>query len=141
MRELVAKGAKLVVVPSWWLMSDAREGGSLNPQAEKIFLDSMVVCRAFENTCAVGFVNAGAPATSAEAGADAEANGALQREYAGLSQVGMPLLGAVGKLGVEEGMSVVEIDTDVLDVAERSYRVREDLARANWHYHVSSKLD
>lgn len=134
-RALVTKGARLIIAPSWWLMSDAGDAGTaLNPLAEKTFLESLVVCRAFENTCAVAFVNAGGPVTGEERDADVEANGGVEREYAGLSQVGMPILGALGKMGGEERMEIVEVDMGVLSAAEGNYKVREDLAREDWHY-------
>lgn len=31
-------------------------------------------------------------------------------------------------------MNVVELDTHILEVAERNYKVRKDLAREDWHY-------
>jgi hypothetical protein len=47
----------------------------------------------------------------------------------------MPILGAVGKLeGSEEGVLVVDVDMEVLEVAEGSYKVREDIGREGWHY-------
>jgi hypothetical protein len=39
--------------------------------------------------------------------------------------------------GPEEGMRVVEVDMEVLEIAERNYKVREDLAKENWHYGYS----
>lgn len=138
-RELVSRGAMLIITPTMWHLNDAGEqGAALNPFAEKTFLESLVVCRAFENTCAIAFVNAASPATDEEREADLEANGGVKREYVGLSQVGMPILGALGKMAAEEGMEVVELDMDILRVAEENYKVREDLAREDWHYRVSS---
>ena len=145
LRELVRKGAQMVIVPAWWLASDAGAGGGqINPCSESVFLDSLVVCRAFENTCAVVFVNAGGPPPpyrsnfeDAAEGGNAKTGGEL--EYTGLSQVGMPLLGSLGRIASsDEGMSIVEIDTDVLDVAEAAYKVREDLGKEGWHYGSSS---
>lgn len=138
-RELVSSGAGLIITPTMWHLNDAGEqGAALNPLAEKTFLESLVVCRAFENTCAIAFVNAANPATDEEREADLEANGGAKREYVGLSQVGMPILGPLGKMGAEEGVEVVEVDMDVLRVAEENYKVREDLAKEDWHYRVSS---
>jgi hypothetical protein len=34
----------------------------------------------------------------------------------------------------EEGMKVVDVDMGILEEAESNYKVREDLAGANWHY-------
>ncbi|KJZ74651.1 hypothetical protein HIM_06001 [Hirsutella minnesotensis 3608] len=85
--------------------------------------------RAFENTCAVVFVNAGGPPGSSAAGQDAQGY-----EYVGLSQVAMPLQGALGRLGAGEGVSVVDVDLGVLDAAEDVYGVRRDMAQEGWHY-------
>ena len=91
-----------------------------NPRAEALFLESTVVSRTFENTCAVVFVNAGGPES---------------RGYAGLSQVAVPFVGSLGKLSnSEEGMSIVDLDMEILQEAEDNYKVREDLARDDWHY-------
>lgn len=51
-RELIAQGAKMIIVPTFWMLSDCNEAGlKLNPSAEALFLDSMLTTRAFENTC------------------------------------------------------------------------------------------
>lgn len=98
----------------------------MNPLAEKLFLESTLTSRAYENTCAVIFVNAGGPPGTTGRGT-----------YAGLSRVTMPFIGALGdetKDSEEEGMSIVEIDMEILDEAEKNYKVREDLGREDWHY-------
>jgi predicted amidohydrolase len=115
-RELIADGAQIICVPSFWTMRDVTdEGYALNPDGEALFLNSTVVSRAFENTCAVVFVNAGGPP---------EKGG--KTGFAGLSQVGLPHLGGIGKLGRTEGMSIVDLDMDVLRIGEENYKVRED---------------
>lgn len=51
-REMIAKGAKLIIVPTFWLLSDCHEKGlAVNPTAEALFLDSILPARCFENTC------------------------------------------------------------------------------------------
>jgi predicted amidohydrolase len=51
-RELIANGAKMVIIPTFWTLKDCNEKGlALNPSAEALFLDSMLTARAFENTC------------------------------------------------------------------------------------------
>lgn len=127
-RALAADGARIVVCPSFWLADDSGEGGAVNPQCEDIFLNNVCVARAIENTCAFVFVNTAAPLDSKDG---RDANGA---EYAGLSQLALPLKGSVGRLGKTEGMSLVDLDTKVLDVAENVYKVRYDMASENWHY-------
>jgi predicted amidohydrolase len=51
-RELIANGAKMVIIPTFWTLKDCNEKGlGLNPSAEALFLDSVLTARAFENTC------------------------------------------------------------------------------------------
>lgn len=115
-RELIADGAKIICVPTFWSMRDVSdEGYALNPDGEAMFLNSTVVTRAFENTCAIVFVNAGGPPEKGE-----------ETSFAGLSQLAMPHHGGLGRLGRAEGMSIVDLDMDVLRIAEENYKVRQD---------------
>ncbi|KAH7552502.1 hypothetical protein BM1_08453 [Bipolaris maydis] len=120
-RELIAQGAKIIIIPTFWTLNDCNEAGlQQNPAAEALFLNSILTARAFENTCAVIFANAGGPPG---------------KGYAGLSQVTVPFVGPLTKLGGSaEGMSVVDIDMQVLEDAEANYQVRADLAKDDWHY-------
>ena len=128
-RELIAEGAKLIIIPTFWTLADCNDPGLRhNPLSEALFLESILVARTFENTCAVVFANAGGPQGEAKEGGKSTGN------YAGLSQVAVPFKGALGKLGSEEGMSVVELDMQILEDAEENYKVREDLGREGWHY-------
>lgn len=134
-RELIAAGAKIIIVPTFWTAADAgAKGLAANPESEKLFLESMVVARAFENTCCVVFVNAGGPRSE-----DREERGGGVGDFLGLSQVAVPFKGALGKLGAEEGMSVVELDMQGLEDAEENYGVRTDMGREGWHYEYSLK--
>ncbi|KAJ8123713.1 hypothetical protein ONZ43_g396 [Nemania bipapillata] len=111
-RELVADGAQIICVPSFWTMRDVSdEGYALNPDGEALFLNSTVITRAFENTCAIVFVNAGGPPEKGE-----------ETNFAGLSQVGVPHIGSLGRLGPAEGMSIVNLDMNVLRIAEENYK-------------------
>ena len=127
-RTLIADGADIVICPAYWLASDGGDGRKYNPSCEALFLQSACVARAFESTCAVVFVNVGAPSGSTD-GKDA-----LGNQYVGQSQVAMPFQGSHGTLGASEDMSIVEVDLDILRVAEDVYKVREDMAKPNWHY-------
>jgi predicted amidohydrolase len=115
-RALVADGAELIVIPSFWLVdgSDLDEvRRKMNPGCESLFLENVMVTRAFENDCVVVFCNAG-----------------------GVSQVAVPVYGAVGGvMGVnEERMVVVEADFEAVRVLEGEYKVRKDMAGEGWHY-------
>jgi predicted amidohydrolase len=120
-RELITQGAKLIIIPSFWTLQDCiPEGLAYNPSAEALFLDSFLTTRCFENTCAIIFANAGGPPG---------------KGYAGLSQVCIPFVGPITRLGsAAEGMSIVDLDMGVLEIAEKNYGVRADLAREDWHY-------
>ena len=135
-RELIASGAKLIIIPTFWTLADCSDHGlKRNPLSEKVFLEATLTARAFENTCAVVFVNAGAEKGKAERG-----------NYAGLSRVTVPFIGAMGPEtmdSAEEGMSVVEIDMEDVEEAEKNYKVRADIGAEDWHYtyrHQTSKL-
>lgn len=125
-RELIAAGAKMIIIPTFWTLSDCSDAGlALNPLAENLFVTSALTMRAFENTCAVIFANAGGPPN------------ARNKNYMGLSRVTLPFVGALGdatKDSGEEGMSIVDIDMEVVEEAERNYGVRGDVTGRNWHY-------
>lgn len=120
-RELIAHGAKMIIIPTFWMLTDCTAKGlARNPSAEALFLDSILTARCFENTCAIVFANAGGPPG---------------KGYAGQSQVCMPFVGPLTRLGgAAEGMAVVELDMDILQEAEETYAIRADLARDDWHY-------
>ena len=49
----------------------------------------------------------------------------------------MPFIGALGRETMNsgiEGMSIVDIDMEILDEAEKQYKVREDISGSDWHY-------
>ena len=51
-RELIAQGAKLIIIPTFWGMHDvSKEALGYNPSSEMLFIDSALTTRAFENTC------------------------------------------------------------------------------------------
>lgn len=51
-RELIAQGAKMIIIPTFWTLFDcSKEGLAINPTSEGLFLDSILTARTFENTC------------------------------------------------------------------------------------------
>ncbi|KAF2665608.1 carbon-nitrogen hydrolase [Microthyrium microscopicum] len=120
-RDLVTQGAKLIIIPTFWGLHDCSEqGAAYNPNAEALFIESTLVARAFENTCSIIFVNAGAPAGDS---------------MIGLSQVTVPFIGPLAKFGSSlPGMILVDLDMNIAEHAEQHYKVRSDLARVDWHY-------
>jgi predicted amidohydrolase len=138
-RALVADGAELVVVPSFWVCdgSDADDdpegdGGqryAVNPRCEALFLGSVLVARAFENEVVVVFCNAGglsqvvAPVVGRVRG---PREGEGREEKGEAEEGGLPLN--------EEGMHVVEVDFGTVPLLERAYKIRRDMKGEGWHY-------
>lgn len=51
-REMIAQGAKMIIIPTFWTLNDCSEVGlATNSRSEALFLDSMLTARCFENTC------------------------------------------------------------------------------------------
>lgn len=124
-RALVRQGARLIIMPVFWTRDDLTdEAKKYGPDVDITFMNSAVVTRSFENTCAIVFCNVGGPA---------------EEGYTGLSQVVLPLVGKVeGSFDDgQPGMRIVEVDMKTVDVAEENYKIREDLARKDWHYGYS----
>lgn len=127
-RELVYQGAKIIILPTLWTRSGASDAGHhWNPSAESLFLDSVMTARAYENTCAVVFANAGGPPG---------------RNYCGNSQVTTPYAGPLVRLGTSvEGMAIADLNMQVLEDAEANYSLRADLTHENWHYRHTRRDD
>ncbi|GES58148.1 hydrolase, carbon-nitrogen family [Aspergillus terreus] len=122
-RELIAAGAEIVIIPTFWTRYDASaEALAHNPNSEALFLETTLTARCFENTCGVIFANA--------AGGSADVEG----KFLGMSRVVLPVVGVVGTMGAEEGVLVVDMDAGLLRVAEENYRVRQDIMREGWYY-------
>lgn len=123
-RELIADGAKIICLPTFWTLSNANDAGSKwNVDAERVFVDTTVTARACENTCAVIMVNAGGPPNKPS------------KLYQGDSCVTVPFLGPISKIeGPAEGMFIAELDMQIVEDAEKDYQIRADMARTDWHY-------
>jgi predicted amidohydrolase len=138
-RELIADGAQIVIAPTYCMFYSAwsftrmvssncmhpgtphdasPEIKAYNPDCEGLFLESTITSRCFENTCAVVFANAAGPS----------------EDFLGLSQITLPVVGPIAKMGTEEGFMVADLDMAVIEAAERNYRVRQDLKKEDWHY-------
>jgi len=123
-RELIADGAKIICLPTFWTLSNPNDAGlKWNVDAERVFVDTTVTARACENTCAVIMANAGGPPNKPS------------KLYQGDSCVTVPFLGPISKLaGPAEGMIIANLDMQIVEDAEKDYQIRADLARADWHY-------
>ncbi|KAH7161492.1 carbon-nitrogen hydrolase [Dactylonectria macrodidyma] len=128
-RQLVLAGAKIIIIPSYWTSADmCKEGLAYNPNCEEMFVQSTLITRAFENTAAVIYCNAG---------------GSAEEGFFGCSQVVLPIVGKVpgSFTDGEEEMRVLEVDMQAVELAERNYEIRRDLARENWHYGYAKSRD
>ncbi|ODM21232.1 hypothetical protein SI65_04285 [Aspergillus cristatus] len=119
-RELIAQGAELIIIPTFWSRYDASpEALQYNRESEVLFLESTLTARTFENTCGIIFANvAGGPGD----------------QYFGLSRVVLPVTGVVGDMGNKEGVMVVDMDVGLVRIAEENYKVRQDIKKEGWHY-------
>ncbi|KAJ5165623.1 Carbon-nitrogen hydrolase [Penicillium coprophilum] len=126
-RELIRDGAQIVIVPTYWTPHDASpEARAYNPDCEALFVESIITSRCFENTCGIVFSNAAGPS----------------EDFLGMSQITLPLVGPIAKMGTEDGFVVADLDTRVVATAERNYRVRKDLSSEHWHYaYAHTKVD
>ncbi|CAK7205854.1 hypothetical protein SEUCBS139899_008633 [Sporothrix eucalyptigena] len=113
-RALVADGADLILIPSFWNphLDVDEESLAVNQDCEIDFLRACLAARAGENTVAVAFCNTG-----------------------GLSQLAQPILGRRGEVAPgATGTSVIDLDIDLLRIADNNYKVRADMKRQGWHY-------
>ncbi|CCC06647.1 hypothetical protein SMACR_00672 [Sordaria macrospora] len=139
-RALIADGADIIVVPSYWWVTDVDEQArKINRDAEKIFLESVCVTRACENTAAIVFCNAGGMSQVAlplKGVLPPVALGGEEDEEEGQEGIATAVGGMKGGvMGAEmEEMQTVDVDFDVLRVAEENYKVRMDMGGKGWHY-------
>lgn len=119
-RALIGEGADIIIIPSCWQLSDVNEEAlKLNPQSEKVFLESVTVARAFENEAAIVFCNS-----------------------AGMSSIVMPHQGCLEKAQFgEEKMLVSEIDLGILGLAEENYSIKTDMKDVDWVYAHTMQKD
>ena len=136
-REMIVQDAKIIIVPTFWLHTDAtQEGRAHNPASEALFLDSIITSRCYENTCGTSLVTCLVQAKlTVVAVVFCNAGGPSGEGYVGLSQVCAPYVGPIVKIGsYAEGMAVADLDMQIVEDAEANYQVRADLTRDGWHY-------
>lgn len=117
-RTMVKKGVDIVICPSYWCYGDAGKGAKLDPDSEIKLVDSLCVDRAFEDEIIFVYCNA----------AGTFKVGGTHDILIGHSQITVPFKGAIKKLDHnKEEMFIQEVDTAILQVAEQSYNIRQDL--------------
>jgi len=117
-RDMFHQQARLAVCPSSWCLEDAGSGQRHNHAAEQLLIDACCSARAIENEMALAFCN--------RAGARQGRKG--PSTSAGHTQLALPFIGPAAILEHNrEAVLLHDLDTDILDEAERSYEIRKDL--------------
>ena len=115
---MVRRGANIVICPSYWCVKDAGIGIKHDSNAEIKSVDSLCTARAFENEIILVYCNAAGKLKLDK----------FEDDLIGHSQIAVPFKGCIKKLEHnKEEMFIQEIDTAILNDAERAYRIRKDL--------------
>ncbi len=117
-RKMVKQGAQIILCPSYWCYGEAGNGIEIAPSYEIKLIDALCEVRAYENEVVFAYCNA--------------AGGSLQKDTTqtliGHSQLTVPFKGCIKRLEHNsEEMFVEEVDMSILDIAEESKKIREDL--------------
>ena len=125
-REMVRQRVELVICPSCWCYIDAGIGIRYGTDSEIKFVDSLCVGRAFENEIVFVYCDA------AGGGSPVVRKGVLVKDaLIGHSQVTVPFKGRVaGLMHNREAMFIADVDTEILADAEKVYKIRSDLRKA-----------
>ncbi len=109
-RKMAKLGAKIIYVPSFW--SDA---GISSNKTESKNIDNLCHVRAFENECAIVYVNA--------------AGTYLPNDHlTGHTQITIPIKGAIKKLAHnKEGMMLCVLPAAIIERAAKVYKIRRDI--------------
>ncbi|GJJ10508.1 hypothetical protein Clacol_004734 [Clathrus columnatus] len=112
-RALLRQGVEVVIVPAYWTVDEVISDHDPVGTAEKAWLDSLLITRAYENECCVIFVNCAGP---------------KEQGFLGRSGVALPFKGAVAHIeSCNEMMKLVDVDLDILEHARKAYKIKEDL--------------
>ncbi|GAA5897346.1 carbon-nitrogen hydrolase family protein [Sporobolomyces salmoneus] len=122
---LLEQSVDLIICPTYWTGSDGgEEAKKWDRDSEKKWLETLIVSRAFENECAIVFVNVGSPAGKDETDFDT----VNPEERIGCSAVCLPFRGKIGGTkSAEEEMVVIDTDLSVLPDARSVYGMRRGL--------------
>lgn len=120
---MARKGAKILFGPSFWSLEDkygmAKNTSTLeklsNVEPEPQFVDTLVSARAYENEMLVVYVNPYGKYNL----------GNYEINLFGHTQLAMPFFGTFAKMHDDEGMLVVDANTEWLDMAEEVYAIRK----------------
>ena len=115
---MAKKGVHIVIGPSYWTFEDASVGLKYDKNAEEKLVDALCVGRAFENEIIMVYCNAAGNLILPK----------FRGTLLGHSQIAVPFKGAIRKLAHNrEEMFIQEVDTAILNDAEKAYGIRGDL--------------
>jgi predicted amidohydrolase len=115
-REMMRRGAELVLCPSYWCVEDAGVGLTYDPDSEVKLVDALCVARAFENEVVLVYANA------------ADSSNIQHETLIGRSQIAVPFRGALQRLEhAREEMFLQKVETALLKDAEAAYEIRQDV--------------
>lgn len=117
---MVNKGVKIVFCPSLWYRS-WKDYVRYNKEAEIYHVNTLCQARAIENEIIFIYANAcGKLITS----------GGISDEAIGHSQITVPIKGVLKRLNHrKEEMFIQEVDTKILEIEEKYYRIRQDIKK------------
>ncbi|MBP9718244.1 carbon-nitrogen hydrolase family protein [Candidatus Gracilibacteria bacterium] len=119
-RKMLSKDVEIVICTSYWCDSDAGPALKQFQQSEKHHVDSIAEARAFEDEIIFMYCNA----------AGAFDYDGQYDPLIGHSQVTAPLEGVIKRLNHNrQAMMIVDVDTNLLKMAEKTYKVRKDLKK------------
>jgi predicted amidohydrolase len=117
-RAMLKQNVEMVICPSYWCYEDAGIGMTHDPQAEVKLVNSLCTTRAFENEIVLVYANAAGRVNVEE----------MEETLIGRSQITVPFKGVLQMLDHNrEAMFIQQVDTTILDDAEISYEIRNDL--------------
>lgn len=117
-RRLISRGCKIIYCPSYWCIKDAGIGIKHDFQAEIKSVRALCTARAFENEVILVYANA--------AGKLQVDN--ISDDLIGQSQITVPFKGALRLIRHnKEEMFIQEVNTDILEDAEKAYKIKKDL--------------
>ena len=117
-RAMVRQDVDIVICPSYWCFEDAGEGIRHDARAEIKLVKALCVTRAFENEIVLVYANAAGSANFE----------GVEEHLIGRSQITVPFKGSLQLLDHnKEAMFIQEVDTAILQDAEKSYEIRKDL--------------
>jgi len=119
-RKMVQRGVKIVYCLSFWSKKDAGVGTKYDKDAEIKSVNSLCIARAFENEIVLVYANA----------AGKFKHGRISDDLIGQSQITVPFKGILKKVKHnKEQMFICEINSKVLEDAEKVYKIRKDLQK------------